>query len=119
MSKQITGRFVIAVFRKSHDSMRFVQVRIFLDLFSWQSEILLCRTLLSLYAVFEKLPKTKEVIDEVLLLLNMAKHHPAFKFEQRAAVAELTEEILHRWKQRMNCSSANRSEAPSPSSGVS
>lgn len=53
----------------------------------------LYRILLNLESIFHQLPKTKDVFDEIILLLVMAKHHPAFRFDQRAEVAELLEKI--------------------------
>jgi len=63
----------------------------------------LYKALQSLGTVYHKLPRTKDVLDEVLLLLNMAKHHPAFKFDQRLAVADLADNILRFSKKRSSC----------------
>jgi hypothetical protein len=48
----------------------------------------------NLNSTFHQLPQTKETFEEITLLLVMAKHHPAFRFEQKQTLAELLERIV-------------------------
>ncbi|VDP13330.1 unnamed protein product [Soboliphyme baturini] len=52
------------------------------------------RILLSMSTVFHDLPKSSEVVDEMLLLFTLAKHHPAFGFDQRIALMNLYSRVV-------------------------
>lgn len=53
----------------------------------------LYRILMNLKSILDQLPRTKDLFDEIALLLVMAKHHPTFRFDQKVEIAELLHKL--------------------------
>uniref|UniRef100_A0A915K035 Uncharacterized protein n=1 Tax=Romanomermis culicivorax TaxID=13658 RepID=A0A915K035_ROMCU len=75
-----------------------------------------CKILFEFYVVYRQMPRTKDVLDELLLLLTMVKYHPAFKFDQKTNIANLCDDILNFINQNQTSLPLQQQSAPTATS---